>query len=303
MKDKTLNLPKVSIVIPTYNTGRYVLDAIDSVKKQTYQNVELIVVDDGSTDDTSDLLKSLPDEFLHFRQENAGQSAAMNFGWKQSTGDLLGYLSADDRLHPTAIEKIVSLMQSSPETVLAYPDFCVIDEHSSYVRTINAPDFSSELLVANFQCLPGPGALFKRSTWEQVGDWNTALRSIPDMDFFLRLCQRGPFIRVPEALADFRIHSGSTTYNRSTAQRSDEPVQVIESFFNSADLPKPYLRWKKRATANALMLSGFMHGFSGRYSISFKRMARAATLHPSSIFSRKMISYVIGIYKSKSVKK
>ncbi|WP_149088236.1 glycosyltransferase [Pseudomonas prosekii] len=299
MEDKYLNLPKVSIVIPTYNTGRYVLDAIDSVLKQTYQNIELIVVDDGSTDETPELLKACPGDFLRFRQDNAGQSAAMNFGWKQSSGALLGYLSADDRLHPSAIEKIVALMQASPDVVLAYPDFCVIDENSTYVRTINAPDYSDELLVANFQCLPGPGALFKRATWEKVGDWNTELRNIPDMDFFLRFCQHGPFIRVPEPLADFRIHSGSTTYNKSTATRSDEPVRVIQSFFNTADLPKPYIRWKKRAMANAFMLSGFMHGFSGRYALSFRRMAHAAALNPSSIFSRKMISYIIGIYKSK----
>lgn len=303
MEDKTTPLPKVTIVIPTYNTARYLLDAIDSVIKQTYQNIELIVVDDGSTDDTPNLLKNHPMQFSHFRQENAGQSAAMNFGWKQSSGELLGYLSADDRLHPNAIETIVSRMTSSPEAVLAYPDFFVIDEHSNYVRTITAPEYSEKLLIANFQCLPGPGALFKRRTWMLVGDWNTGLKSIPDMDFFLRFCQHGPFIRVPEALADFRIHSGSTTYNPSTAQRSDEPVTVIENFYNTTGLPKKYLRWKKRAMANAYMLSGFMHGFSGRYLTTLKRMFQAATLSPSSICSRKMISYIIGIYKSRLVKK
>ena len=303
MDDKMTTLPKVTIVIPTYNTARYLLDAIDSIKKQTYQNVELIVVDDGSTDDTPNLLKNHPAQFTHFRQENAGQSAAMNFGWKQSSGDLLGYLSADDRLHPTAIETIVSQMALSPEAVLAYPDFCVIDEDSNYVRTITAPEYSENLLIANFQCLPGPGALFKRTTWALVGDWNTGLRNIPDMDFFLRFCQHGPFIRVPEALADFRIHSGSTTYNPSSAQRSDEPVTVIKDFYNTDGLPKKFLRWKKRAMANAYLLSGFMHGFSGRYLIGLKQMFRAAILSPSSIFSRKMISYVIGICRSGSVKK
>lgn len=303
MQDKTKHQPKVTIVIPTYNTARYLLDAIDSVNKQTYQNIELIVVDDGSTDDTPNLLKNHPMQFTHFRQENAGQSAAMNFGWKQSTGDLLGYLSADDRLHPNAIETIVSRMASTPEAVLAYPDFFVIDEDSNYIRTITAPEYSEKLLIANFQCLPGPGALFKRSTWALVGDWNTGLKSIPDMDFFLRFCQHGPFIRVPEALADFRIHSGSTTYNPSTARRSDEPVTVIEDFYNTTDLPKKFLHWKKTAMANAYLLSGFMHGFSGRYHTGLKRMFQAATLSPSSICSRKMISYIIGIYKSRSVKK
>lgn len=297
MKDNKTSPPKVTIVIPTFNTGRYVLDAIKSIQEQTYNNIELIVVDDGSTDETPSLLDQHPGDYRRFRQANAGQSAAMNFGWRQSTGDLLGYLSADDRLHPAAIETIVARMQANKTAVLAYPDFFVIDENSAYVRTIESKEYTQELLVADFQCLPGPGALFQRSAWEAVGDWNTQLRNIPDMDFFLRLCQHGPFLRVNTPLADFRIHSNSTTYRPSTAERSDEPVRVIKSFYSTPELPDTFLRWKKRATANALMLSGFMHGFSGRYMLCFKRMAAAAALSPSSMLSRKMISYLLGILK------
>jgi hypothetical protein len=223
----------------------------------------------------------------------------MNFGWRQSTGDLLGYLSADDRLHPNAVETIVAKILATPQAVLAYPDFCVIDEDSRYVRTIETPEYTEELLVANFQCLPGPGALFQRTVWEAVGDWNTKLRNIPDMDFFLRLCQHGPFLRVNVPLADFRIHSGSTTYTRSSAERSDEPIRVISSFYSTPGLSQSLLGWKKKATANALLLSGFMHGFSGRYMLFLNRTAQAAVLSPSSIISRKMVSYLLGIYKSK----
>lgn len=292
-------MPKVSIVIPTYNTGRYVLDAIDSVLAQTYPHVELIVVDDGSTDDTPALLDQHKGSFTRYRQVNAGQSAAMNFGWEQSSGELMGYLSADDRLHPNAIETIVATMHDKPDAVLAYPDFCVIDEHSALVRTVQTPDYEERLLVANFQCLPGPGALFRRSVWERTGGWNTSLKNIPDMDYFLRLCQFGPFLRVPTAVADFRIHSGSTTYNPCTADRSDEPLKVISSFYNTPGLSPSTLGWKRKAIANATMLSGFMHGFSGRYAMFVKRMSKAALLDPSSVVSRKMLSYLLTIFKSK----
>lgn len=293
-------MPKVSIVIPTYNTGRYVLDAIDSVLQQTYTNVELIVVDDGSSDDTPALLEQHPGNFIRFRQANAGQSAAMNFGWQQSSGELLGYLSADDRLHPRAVETIVAAMAKAPEAVLAYPDFCVIDEDSKLVRTVQTPDYEERLLIANFQCLPGPGALFRRSVWDKVGGWNTGLRNIPDMDFFLRLCQYGPFTRVAEPLADFRIHSGSTTYNPCNAERSDEPLRVINSLYQTSGLSPSILGWKRKAVANAHMLSGFMHGFSGRYAMFVLRMGKAALLDPPSIISRKMISYVLTIFRPKS---
>ncbi|GLO10214.1 hypothetical protein PPUJ20005_41830 [Pseudomonas putida] len=293
-------MPKVSIVIPTYNTGRYVLDAIDSVLQQTYPNVELIVVDDGSSDDTPALLAQHPGNFIRFRQANAGQSAAMNFGWQQSSGDLLGYLSADDRLNPRAVEVIVAAMAKAPEAVLAYPDFCVIDEDSKHVRTVQTPDYDERLLIANFQCLPGPGALFRRPAWEKVGGWNTGLRNIPDMDFFLRLCQYGPFTRVAEPLADFRMHSGSTTYNPCNAERSDEPLRVINSLYQTSGLSPSILGWKRKAIANAHMLSGFMHGFSGRYAMFVIRMGKAALLDPPSIISRKMVSYVLTILRPKS---
>ncbi|HKS14117.1 MAG TPA: glycosyltransferase [Pseudomonas sp.] len=299
MEASPSTLPKVSIVIPTYNTGRYVLDAIDSVLNQSYPNLELIVVDDGSTDETPDLLARHTGSFTRFRQTNAGQSAAMNYGWTQSTGELLGYLSADDLLHRDAIKTIVASMHERPDAVLAYPDFCVIDEDSKHVRTVQTPDYDERLLVANFQCLPGPGALFRRSAWQSTGGWSTDLRNIPDMDYFLRLCQHGPFMRVPTPLADFRIHSGSTTYNPCNAQRADEPVKVINSFYNSRNLSKSILNFKRKAVANALMLSGFMHGFSGRYGLFIRRMGRAALLDPSSIFSRKMISYILTIVKAR----
>ncbi|MFF5867971.1 glycosyltransferase [Pseudomonas sp. NPDC012596] len=293
-------MPKVSIIIPTYNTGQYVLDAIDSVLQQSYPNVELIVVDDGSTDQTPALLEKHPGNFTRYRQANAGQSAAMNFGWQQSSGELLGYLSADDRLHPGAIEAIVEAMAKAPQAVLAYPDFCVIDEDSKHVRTVQTPDYEERLLIANFQCLPGPGALFRRSVWEKVGGWNTGLRNIPDMDFFLRLCQYGPFLRVAKPLADFRIHSGSTTYNPCNAERSDEPLRVINSLYQTRGLSPSILGWKRKAVANALMLSGFMHGFSGRYAMFMARMAKAALLDPPSVISRKMVSYVLTICRPKT---
>lgn len=292
-------LPKVSLVIPTYNTGRYILEALASLEQQTYKNLEIIVVDDGSTDNTAELLEAHGGSSIRFHQANAGQSAAMNFGWKQSSGAFLGYLSADDRLHPEAVATVVATLLENPSAVLAYPDFDIIDEFSATVRTVRPDEYSEERLVANFQCLPGPGALFRREAWIKTGDWNSSLRSIPDMDFFLRLCQFGPFVRVDRVVAEFRIHSGSTTYSPSTAERADEPVRVIQALYSSPDLSPSMLKWQNRSTANALMLSGFMHGFSGRYLLAFKRMAQAAAASPSALFSKKMLSYILGILKSK----
>lgn len=287
--------PKVSIVIPTYNTGRYLLEAIDSVLAQSYGNLELVVVDDGSSDDTPALLAQAPGNFIRIRQDNAGQSAALNHGWARCSGDILGYLSADDRLHPTAVQEIVDALAQHPEACLAYPDFRIMDAQSNPLRTITTPDYAERRLVADFHCLPGPGALFRRSAWERTRGWDVGLRNIPDMAFFLYLCQHAPFVRVPRALADFRIHAGSTTYRACAAPRADEPVAVVRQVFGDPALPERFGAYRRGATANALLLSGFMHGFSGRYGLFLLRAVQAGLRSPSLLLSRKMVSYLHAI--------
>ncbi|KTC91664.1 glycosyltransferase [Fluoribacter dumoffii] len=297
MNNKGSCNPLVSLVIPAYNAEKYIMAAIDSILQQTYSPIELIVVNDGSTDKTEELLRQHQDKFKYFSQKNSGQSAAMNLGWEQSSGSFLGYLSADDRLHPEAIGLLVAELLAHPETVMAYPDFCIIDENSKYIRSIKAKDYNLRSIVADFDCLPGPGALFRREAWLAVGGWNTTLRHIPDVDFYLRLCLYGPFKRIPKELADFRIHSGSTTYSPSSIAKADEPLKVIKEFFSQKEVSAKFIKWRRRSVANALMLSGFMHGYSGRYIKFVSRMTKAGFISPSAILSRKMASYLVRIFK------
>ncbi|KTD11590.1 glycosyl transferase, family 2 [Legionella gratiana] len=297
MHNKDVSNPLVSLVIPAYNAEKYIMTAIDSILQQTYSPIELIVVNDGSTDNTEQLLTSHQDKFKVFSQKNLGQSAAMNLGWEQSSGSILGYLSADDRLHPKAISILVAQLLVRPEIIMVYPDFCIIDENANYVRSIKVKDYDLQSIIADFNCLPGPGALFRREAWASVGGWNTKLHSIPDVDFYLRLCLHGSFLRVPKALADFRVHSGSTTYSPSSVAKADEPLMVVQGFFSHKNLPSSFLKWRKRSIANALMLSGFMHGYSGRYMKFIARMVKAGFMSPSALMTRKMVSYFMRIFR------
>lgn len=297
MNNKDSCNPLVSLVIPAYNAEKYVMEAINSILQQSYSPIELIVVNDGSTDNTEQLLIEHQDKFKFFSQKNAGQSAAMNFGWEQSSGSILGYLSADDRLHPEAIRLLVTKLLTQPEIIMVYPDFCIIDENSKYIRAIKAKDYDLKSIIADFDCLPGPGALFKREAWMEIGGWSTKLRLIPDVDFYLRLCLYGPFLRVPEILADFRVHSGSTTYSPCSVDKAEEPVMVVSDFFSQKDIASRFQKWRRRSTANALMLSGFMHGYSGRYLKFISRMTKAVLISPSAVITRKMASYLMRVFK------
>jgi glycosyltransferase involved in cell wall biosynthesis len=161
----TENAPRVTIVVPAYQAADTISEALASLTAQTYANLEIIVVDDGSTDSTGEIARQAAAKsngrLRTFRQENAGQAAALNFGWRRSSGAYLGYLGADDVLYATAVETMVEFLKAHPEIVGAYPDYHLID--AQVIRRVFAPDYNVRDLVERFICQPGPGALFRRT--------------------------------------------------------------------------------------------------------------------------------------------
>src|ERR1035438_3997655 len=137
-----MTAPLVSIVIPAYNYSGYLREAIESVLAQTYRNIELIVIDDGSTDDTRRVLEGYGDRFYWESQENMGQSRTLNKGWGMAKGEILAYLSADDALMPHAVAKSVECLQQNPDAVLSYCNTNFIDLRSRVIRGVTAPEYS-----------------------------------------------------------------------------------------------------------------------------------------------------------------
>src|SRR5687767_10352197 len=131
--------PLVSIVIPSYNHARYLERAIESALAQDYPHVELIVIDDGSTDGSAALLERYRSRCRVEVQENRGQAATMNRGWRMSRGEVLAYLSADDALHHRAAGAAVAALERDPDAVVTYCDFNLIDPHSAVIRRVRAP--------------------------------------------------------------------------------------------------------------------------------------------------------------------
>ena len=281
----------VSIVVPAFNAVDYVGEAIESLLAQDYPFLEIIVVDDGSTDDTAAVVAAFGDRIVLHRQANAGQSAAMTTGWAMAKGEILGYVSADDRLLPEAVSRGVEALVRRPEIVLVYPDFDIIDERSVSQSTVRPPDFSRSALYGELHCLPGPGALFRRSAYETAGPWRSDLRQIPDLDFFLRLALQGDFYHLPEVQAGFRMHSQSTTYRAVPFERGEEPLCMIGAFFARSDLPPDVQSHKRTARAHALLLSAAIHGRSSRPFTAIRRLLAAVALDPATAASRKALGH------------
>lgn len=140
MKD-ILDIPLVSVVIPVYNGNNYLQDAVNSVFAQTYPNIEIIIVDDGSTDETWPLIEKLGNKVFGFHKENGGIASALIFGIRKAKGNIIAWLSHDDVFLPTKIVKQVEFLNSNPEMIACYTDFDIVDENLLFISEFHCPAY------------------------------------------------------------------------------------------------------------------------------------------------------------------
>jgi glycosyltransferase involved in cell wall biosynthesis len=277
--------PLVSIVIPAYNHGNYLDEAIQSVLKQDYPNVELIVLDDGSTDNTSEVLQKYIGKFHWESQHNLGQVNTLNKGWQMSKGKILAWIGADDALLPNAVSRSVDHILANPDVVLTYCDFNLIDPNSAFIRRVKTPDFNYHDMVVKVICPPGPGTFFRRSAYETVGLWDSSLKIMLDYDYWLRLGLVGRFLRIPEVLALYRIHPDQETFSRMDEFKAAEPVRVVSRLFESGTLPQSLVKLKDKALSNAHLVSSQLHFRGGRYRLGLAALRIAFALCPNNFFT------------------
>ena len=169
-----MSRPLVSIVTPSYNQAPYLEETIRSVLDQDYPNVEYLVVDDGSTDESVEIIRRYEDRLAWWtRQENAGQVAALNRGFERARGQLLGYLNSDDTLLPGALSRLAAEFERSPELLLVYGDALYTDERSRRTGYLTSREFDVVEMVRRCDNhVVQPSALWSREAWELAGPLN-----------------------------------------------------------------------------------------------------------------------------------
>lgn len=277
---ESVAIPPVSIVIPTFNQGRYLAQAIDSVLAQDYPEIELIVLDDGSTDETPSVLDRYRERVRWERHDNIGQAQTVNKGWAMSSGTILSYLAADDYLLPGAVRRSVETLLADPEAVLSYCDYHLVDPQSLFIRRVTTPEYSYRDMAVRVICAPGPGIFMQRAAFERAGNWNPALRQIPDFEYWLRLGLEGEFRRIPEALAAYRVHDLSQSFAPVSFERAEETLNVISDLLSSPRLPQEILRSKNEALSCARIVTARFHLRSGRYRDALRHLRKASALYP-----------------------
>lgn len=187
--------PAVSVVVPCYNYGCYLPQTLDSVLGQTFGDWEIVVVDDGSTDDSSavaqDFIDRHPDQRIRLlRQDNAGVSAARNAGIAAAAGRYILPLDADDVIAPTMLEKTTAVLDAEPGIAIASTDLYIFtDADDIPPQILTLPPYGRELLLQRlimFYC-----SLYRREAWEAVGGYNERMRAGEDWDFWIGCAERG----------------------------------------------------------------------------------------------------------------
>jgi glycosyltransferase involved in cell wall biosynthesis len=215
-------LPTISIVIPVYNGARYLAEAINSALAQAYPHFDVIVVDDGSTDDTWPIVAAYGGRVRGLQQANGGVASALNTGIRAATGEYVAWLSHDDAFLPGKLLAQAACLAQQPAARLCYSDYWVVDERGQRQAVLPVPAYPRERLLRHlFQCMfiCGSTVLVHRETLLHVGLFDERLRTTQDADLWLRLARRYPFVHVAEPLVHWRYHGGQGSRNEAALAR------------------------------------------------------------------------------------
>jgi glycosyltransferase involved in cell wall biosynthesis len=276
----------VSVIIPTYNTGHYLAEAIQSVLNQSFENFEVIVVNDGSTDNTTEVVKGFDDpRICYLYQENQGLSSARNTGISIATGDYLVFLDADDLLQPNKLADQATYLDQYFEVGLVAGGWIYIDEEGGalgeHTPWVNTPDLDLENLL--YICPFVPNSIMVRRHWvEQVGFFDESLSRVEDWDLWLRLIAEGCIMNwLKVTVCKYRIRSHSLS--RSAIAMKNGTIQTLEKFYQRLDPKDPLqLKW------NLVLSHGYLRGFSrelieGEFDEARRDLERAIQLNPNLI--------------------
>lgn len=229
----------VSVIMPCYNDGAYIQEAVDSVRAQTYPNIELVIVDDGSDDpQTVEVLKKLEQDGAKlFHSNRLRPAGARNLGISESSGTFILPVDADDRISPTYVEKAVQILEADEHVGVVY---CKADLFGEASGPWDLPDYNFDtMLLDNIVFV---SAMFRRSDWEDIGGFCTDLHDgMEDYDFWLSILERDrEIVQIPETLFHYRIKPVS----RTTRFLKDD--SVVKQTYRALYLRHPALYEKHR---------------------------------------------------------
>lgn len=232
-------MPEVSVIIPTFNRASFLKRAIDSILSQSYQDFEVIVVDDASTDNTEEIVKSIKDERITYlkHERNSGRAVSRNTGVNMARGEYIAFLDSDDEAHPDRLEKQINILQrETQKTGIVYTDMIRIYRNGSR-KYIKAPDimpadgniYMKALGYKVFRIGTGT-SMIRKKCFEKTGGFNKDISYYEDLEFFIRLSKDFYFYHIREPLIDYYDIDGESESNID--ERVSSCKMILEEYFD-----------------------------------------------------------------------
>jgi glycosyltransferase involved in cell wall biosynthesis len=206
--------PKISIITPSYNQGRYLEQTIQSVLQQQYPNLEYIIIDGGSTDDSAAIIQRYSNQLSYWVSEpDHGQSDALNKGCKRATGEIIAWINSDDYYEKDALFKVAThYIQTGFDFFCG--SCCMINQEGQFIRELHTPVITYRTLIKYWQphfCPPQPSLFFKRQILHDLDYFDPSLQFTMDFDLWLKASQKYSFLVSSENLSYYRVHTNSKT--------------------------------------------------------------------------------------------
>jgi hypothetical protein len=291
------NNPLVTIVTPSFNQGRFIRDTIDSVLSQTYQSIEYIVIDGGSTDETLSVLKGYGGKFYWVSESDHGQSDAINKGWLKSTGAILAYLNSDDTYCPNAVAIGVNYLVQHPDIAMIYADCDFIDENGSLLKAHKGKQMDFEEVLCWSCHLSQPTVFLRREVIDQVGMMNTEFHYAMDYDLWIRVASQYQIRHLPVVLANERHYPTSKTVAAPELGLKGR-IHALEHFSTCSHQPD-ICSLKRRALATHCFKLSRYHLGSGDFIAARAYALRAIrTGPPMRLMGINLLMFVLGLVPS-----
>jgi glycosyltransferase involved in cell wall biosynthesis len=277
--------PTVSVILPVYNGEQYLRFAIESVLNQTFQDFELIIIDDGSVDSTSDIVREYGSRITYVRQNNTGVSGAFNHGLRLAAGRYISWLSHDDVFLPAKLEKQASELGRAGGPAVCYTDVQMIDTRGEVIRELRMPEYDRDevlrhVLTGGTICTASYSVMYDRRCIEEVGVYSEYWKYTQDAEMLMRLARRFLLLHVPEVLAQVREHVGrgirSKNWEREVVRFFREHLETIpiDELFPEAPERNECYQWLGDA------LAGQPYPI---YRVAYTQYRRAFRERPSSL--------------------
>lgn len=292
-----VELPLVSIVTPSLNQGRFIEETILSVKNQTYSNIEHIIIDGGSTDNTLDIIKKYEGAYnmRWVSESDSGQSDAINKGWRMAKGDILAYLNSDDTYMPWAVGTAVEYFTEHTEVAMVYGGCNVIDERSEITGTHLTKEFDLGKMLCGDNMVAQPAVFLRKQALNEVGYVDTSLHFAMDLDLWIRIGLRLKTNYLNRHLANFRVYPGTKSVGEAD-KFWPERLYILDKTFANPELPREIRRLKSQVYGGYHLTAGLSYLYWRQMRLARRHLIKAIMIYPGQLKKPINLAYLISSF-------